>query len=136
MTGTTLIVTVDGDPIGSTTSFTIDLQHTTADASSRDSAGWVESLSSRRSATFTFESLLDYADDTNAAKKGFHDLVAEGILNRSVFALVFGTVETGDTVLQGNAFLTGISTSAPDEETSTYSGTFASTGAITAVVNS
>ena len=135
-TGTNLIVTVDGDPIGHTTSFTIDFQHTTADASSRDSAGWTDSISSRRSATISFEGLVDYADDTNASKKGFHDLVAEGIINRAVFTLVYGTVEVGDKVFTVDAFLTGVSATAPDEDTLTFSGTFASTGAVVESTNS
>ena len=135
-TGNNLIVTVDGDPIGHTTSFTIDIQHSTADASSRDSAGWVELLSSRRSATISFEGLVDYADDSDANKKGFHNLLSEGVLNRSSFTLVFGTSETGETVLTVSAFLTNISSTSPDEDTVTFSGTFTSTGAIVSSVNS
>lgn len=135
MTGTSLIVTVDAEPIGHTTSFTIDFQHSTANASSRDSAGWEELLSSRRSVTISFEGLVDYADDANAAKKGFHDLVNEGIINRSSFTLVYGTAETGDKVYTVTAFLTNISATSPDEDTVTFSGTFTSTGAVVESTN-
>ncbi len=135
MTGTNLIVTVDAEPIGHTTSFTIDFQHNTADASSRDSAGWVELLSSRRSVTISFEGLVDYADDANAAKKGFHDLVAEGIINRNSFTLVYGTDQTGDKVFTVTGFLTNISATSPDEDTVTFSGTFTSSGAVVETTN-
>lgn len=135
MTGTSLLVTLDGDPIGHTTSFTIDFQHNTADASSRDSAGWTELITSTRSATISFEGLVDYADDTAADKKGFHDLVSEGIINRGTFSLVYGTAELGDTIFTVDALLTSVSATAPNEDTVTFSGSFASTGAVVASDN-
>jgi len=135
MTGTSLLVTLDGDPIGHTTSFTIDFQHNTADASSRDSAGWTEIITSTRSATISFEGLVDYADDTAADKKGFHDLVSEGIINRGTFSLVYGTAELGDTIFTVDALLTSVSATAPNEDTVTFSGSFASTGAVVASDN-
>jgi len=136
MTGTSLLVTLDGDPIGHTTSFTIDFQHNTADASSRDSAGWTELITSTRSATISFEGLVDYADDTAADKKGFHDLVSEGIINRGTFSLVYGTAELGDKIFTVDALLTSVSATAPNEDTVTFSGSFASTGAVVASDNS
>jgi len=135
MTGTSLLVTLDGDPIGHTTSFTIDFQHNTADASSRDSAGWTELITSTRSATISFEGLVDYADDTAADKKGFHDLVSEGIINRGTFSLVYGTAELGDKIFTVDALLTSVSATAPNEDTVTFSGSFASTGAVVASDN-
>lgn len=133
-TGTNLMVLVDGEPIGHTTSCTIDLQHALADASSKDSAGWAESISGRRSGTVSFEGLVDYADDGTTAQ-GLGSLISEGILNRKKFSLVYGTQETGDTVYSADAFLAQISSSAPDEETVTYSGSFTITGEITESVN-
>ncbi len=135
MTGTSLLVTLDGDPIGHTTSFTIDFQHNTADASSRDSAGWTELITSTRNATISFEGLVDYADDTAADKKGFHDLVSEGILNRGTFSLVYGTAVSGDKIFTVDALLTNVSATAPNEDTVTFSGTFASTGAVVESTN-
>jgi hypothetical protein len=135
MTGTNLIITVDAKDVGHSTSFTADFQHSTVDASSRDSAGWTDPLSSRRSCTMSFEGLVDYADDSDVGKLGFHNFVAQGIIGRQVFVLVFGTAEAGDTIYTMSAYLTSVSTSSPDEDTVTYSGSFVSIGAVVASVN-
>lgn len=135
MTGTGLIVTVDGVALGHTTNFTIDIQHATSETSDRSSAGWVELLSSRRSCTINFEGYVDYADDTAVDAIGFHNLVADGIIGRQEFTLVFGTSESLDEILTVSAFLTSVSSTSPDEEVVTYSGTFTSTGAIVQSAN-
>ncbi|NQY00845.1 MAG: hypothetical protein HRT70_06900 [Flavobacteriaceae bacterium] len=132
--GTNLLVLVDGKPIGHTTSCTLDLQHNLAEASSKDSGGFSEVISAMRSATISFEGLVDYGDD-GTTKEGVDSLIADGVISRTEFTLVFGTQETGDTVYTMNGFLASISITAPAEETVTYSGSFTSTGAITASVN-
>lgn len=133
--GTNLIVTVDGNPIGHTTSCTLDIQHNLADASSKDSGGYAEVISAMRSATISFEGLVDYSDDGTTAE-GVDSLIAEGILARTEFVLVFGTTETDDKVYTMNGYLSNLSVSAPSEDTVTYSGSFTSTGAITVSPNS
>lgn len=132
--GTNLLVLVGGNPIGHTTSCTLDIQHNLADASSKDSAGFAEFISAMRSATVSFEGLVDY-DDDGVTKEGVDSLIADGIISRTEFTIVFGTQETGDTIYTMNAYLSNISVTAPAEETVTYSGTFTSTGAITPSVN-
>lgn len=132
--GINVLVLVDGNPIGHTTSCTLDVQHDLADATSKDSAGFTEVISAMRSATISFEGLVDYADD-GTSKEGLDSLMSDGIIGRQEYTVVFGTQETGDTVYTMNAFLSNISITAPHAETTTYSGSFTSTGAITASVN-
>ncbi len=133
--GTDLIVLVGGNPIGHSTSCTLDLQHNLSDSSSKDSAGFAEFISSMRSATISFDGLVDYSDD-GTTKEGVDSLIADGIISRQEFTLVFGTAETGDTVYTMQGFLANISVNAPKDEVVTYSGSFTSTGAIVASVNS
>ena len=88
--GTGLIITVDGNPIGFTSSFTLDLNVAIADASTRNSAGNTEGIPSRRSGGMSFEGLIDTTTDADANTVGFSDLVTEGYLNRAEFVLVWG----------------------------------------------
>lgn len=133
-TGTNLIILVDGKPIGHTTSCSLEVQHNLSDATNKDSAGFTELLSGLRSATLSFDGLVDYSDE-GTTKEGAHSLLKDGILSRTEFTLIFGTEETGDEVFTMDAYLASISISAPNEEAVTYSGSFSSTGAITASTN-
>ena len=127
--GTLITVTVDGDAIGHVTSHTIDYSVNTPDASSKDSLGHQEIIAGQRSGTLSFDALVVYDDDTAADKTGFFDLFNDGYLSRTQFELVYGTAESGDSIITQSAFLTSLSQNAGNEETVTYSGSFSFTGA-------
>jgi len=133
MNGTLLVVLIDGNPIGHSTSFTYSLAADLPDASSRDSAGWAEHIQGQRSATVSFDGLIDYADE-GTTQEGVLTL-ADLIINRTEVALAFGTTVTGDTQFEGQANLDSIEQSADSEQTATYSGSFTINGAVTQVVN-
>lgn len=128
--GTGLIITVDGNPIGFTKSFTLDLNVAIADASTRDSAGDTEGIPGRRSGGMSFEGVIDTTTLADGNTVGFSDLVTEGYVNRATFTLVWGTGEVGTQILTVDAHLTSLSSSAPDEEAVTFSGNFQFTGAV------
>lgn len=131
-TGTAIGVTVDGTRLGHITQHTIDYTVATTGASDKDSQGTNEYLPSFQDGTMSFDGFVVYNDATD---DNFFDLFTAGILNRTIFTLVMGTTETGDTVITQDAILTGLSKNASAEETVTYNGTFQFTGKPTTSVN-
>ena len=133
--GTKIGVTVDGNLIGHATQHTIDYTANTSSASSKDSGGHNEYIYSFRDGTMSFDALVVYDDDTAGDKTGFFDLFNNGHLGRTVFTLIMGTDESGDSVITQEALLTSLSINASAEETVTYSGSFQFTGAPTVSQN-
>ncbi len=130
--GTDLIVNVDGNPIGHSTSFTFSMANDLPDASSRDSAGWAEHIRGQRSGSISFDGLIDYSDE-GTTQEGVVTL-ADLIINRTAVTVTFGTVAVGDTVFSASASLDSLEQSADSEQTATYSGSFTINGAITTSV--
>lgn len=129
--GTGLIITVDGNPIGFTSSFTLDLNVNIADASTRASEGNTEGIPGRRSGGMSFEGVIDTTTDADGNTVGMSDLVTEGYINRAEFVLVWGDPTlTGSQLLTVSAHLTSLSSTSPDEEAVTFSGNFQFTGAV------
>ncbi len=124
--------TKDGNKLGHSTSASMDLTLATADATTKDSAGFSESIPTLISATGSFEAMVDYSDDGTTVE-GL-DTMAADLLARTEVVCVWGTGDTGDTIYTFNAWVTGVSTSAPNNDTVTYSGSFQSTGTIVASV--
>ena len=127
--GTSILVTVDGNPVAESQECSIEFSHATADASTKDSAGWAEFISAQRGGTINVSALVDYAADTDANATGFFDLFTEGIVNRTEFTLVYGTTASGETIFTVDAYLTSLSQNAPMEDVVSYAATFQLTGA-------
>ena len=131
--GNIMFFTLDGIPQGHTTSCTMDLTLETVDATTKDTGGFAASIPTLVSATGSFEGFVDFTQD-GTSDNNFDSLVADGILAKTEFVAVFGTGETGDTILTFNCFLTSVSATAGKNEIITYSGSIVSTGAIVSSV--
>lgn len=122
--GTLLGVYVGGTKINKATSASLSLNHSVRDITSKDSAGWSESLEGLRDWTIDFEGLFAYD-----ATYGIVDL--EGVLTaRTAVTVRFSTESSTDEYFEGTAFLTSLSADAATEESSTFSGSFQGTGAL------
>ena len=133
--GTNLILKVIGDggtlaAVGHTTSCTISLTNDMADATTKDSSGFSESIAGLISGEISFDGLMDYTDSNGGTT------MAGFLLARTKVDFSYGTATTGDTVYTGEGFLTGMEVTGEMESAVTYSGTIQITGTITATVNS
>lgn len=120
--------TVD-DPIGESTSVTVDITHNTSDATSKDSSGWEEFISSNRSVSYSVDGFVDFSQTLGA--KELIDL----IVNRTKFKVAAkvptASTTTGDVVIEQDAYLTSYSIEAGQGETVTYSLECQGTGTAT-----
>lgn len=133
--GTNLILSVIADggtlaAVGHTTSCTISLTNDMADATTKDSSGFSESIAGLISGEISFDGLMDYTDSNGGTE------LAGFLLGRNKVDFSYGTSSTGDTVYSGEGFLTGLEITGEMESAVTYSGTIQITGTITASVNS
>jgi predicted secreted protein len=127
--GTDIGLYVDSTLVAFGTSHDFETTLETRDASSKDSLGWAEKREGQRSWTVSGEFI--FAED---AAYGFTDLFA--LINaRSQVEVRFSSDIVGDKEYTGQAYLTSLSKSAPNEDTVTYSGSFEGTGAIVESVN-
>ena len=127
--GTNLLVKIDDKAIGHTQSATFSITADLPDATTKDSAGWAEHIQGLRSATCSFDGLVDYSDD-GTTKQGVVSLT-DLILNRTSVTLYWGTEIVGDTIYTATASLGDIEQSAEMESPVSFSGTFTINGAIT-----
>lgn len=125
LNGTSLLVYSAGTAISATTSATITVNHDVRDATTKDSAGWEESLEGKRNWEISFEGM--YAFDSTYGPDELDDLIT----NRSTVTVMFSTEVAGDTRYTGTAYLTSYEMTAGVEETATFSGTFKGTAALT-----
>jgi predicted secreted protein len=133
--GTNLILSVIADggtlaAVGHTTSCTISLTNDMADATTKDSSGFSESIAGLISGEISFDGLMDYTDSNGGTE------LAGFLLGRTKVDFSYGTSTTGDTLYTGEGFLTGLEITGEMESAVTYSGTIQITGTITASVNS
>lgn len=133
--GTNLILKVIGDggtlaAVGHTTSCTISLTNDMADATTKDSSGFSESIAGLISGEISFDGLIDYTDSNGGTQ------LANFLLARTKVDFSYGTENTGNTIYTGEGFLTGLEITGEMESAITYSGSIQITGTITASVNS
>ena len=133
--GTNLILKVIGDggtlaAVGHTTSCTISLSNDMADATTKDSSGFSESIAGLISGEISFDGLIDYTDSNGGTE------LANFLLARTKVDFSYGTINTGNTIYTGEGFLTGLEITGEMESAITYSGSIQITGTITASVNS
>ena len=131
-TGEKIGVTVDGAPMAEIVSYTLDTNTATSSASTMDSEGHNEYLPSWSDGTLGFDGMVVYDATT---KVNFMDLYSDGIIGKTVFTLVIGTSETGDSIITQDAILTSLSQNATAYETVSYSGSFQFTGKPTVTPN-
>ncbi len=122
--GTNLLLQVEGDTIGHTTSCSLTISHDLPDATTKDSNGFSEVISGLRSGEISFEGLVDYSDAASAIE------LIDYILNRTVVTCVFGTSVTGDAIYTAEGYISSVEQSAEMESTVSYSGSITLTGAM------
>lgn len=123
--GTKLLVYVGSTAITHATKHTLELNMDTRDATTKDSAGWTETLEGKRNWTISGEAMFAF-DATYG-----HDELTALIINRTSVTLKFSTEVSGDTYFTGTGWLKSCSADASNEETTTYSFSFEGTGALT-----
>ncbi len=127
--GTNLILTIEGDTVGHTTSCSMSLSMDTPEATTKDSNGFSEYIGGVKGGEISFEGLVAYDDTANAIE------FADYLLARTQLTCVFGTAETGDAIYTAEGFLSSVEMSAEMEAAVTYSGSITITGAITKSTN-
>jgi len=127
--GTNLILKVEGDTVGHTTSCSMSLSMDTPEATTKDSNGFSEYIGGVKGGEISFEGLVAYDDTANAIE------MADYLLARTQLTCVFGTAATGDEIYTAEGFLTSVEMSAEMESAVTYSGSITITGAITKSTN-
>lgn len=128
--GTNLILKVESNTVGHTTSCTLSLSNDLPEATTKDSNGFQEVIAGVMSGELSFEGLVAYDDTANAIE------MADYLLARTQLTCVFGTAESGDDVYTAEGFLSSVEMSAEAESPVTYSGSITLTGAITKSTNS
>jgi predicted secreted protein len=127
--GTNLLLKVEGTVVGHTTSCTLSVTNDMADATTKDSSGWSESLAALKSGEISFDGLVDYSDANNAEQ------LLDLLIARTQVTCVFGTATTGDSIYTAEGFISSLEQSAEMEAAVTFSGTITLTGAIVKSVN-
>lgn len=123
--GRTIVVEVDGVAVAAETSATLNLNQDLPDATSKDSAGWAEHINGLRDWSVDVEALTDWSDTFGA------DGIADAIINQSGVTVKFTNNNSGDVEFTGTANASGLTLTAENEATSTWSGTLTGTGALT-----
>lgn len=124
-----------------TASITINME--TRDISNKESAGFAESLEGQRNWEISLDGAYAW---TNAAGAELTDaaddvvkkyMLEAGSNTREAFTIKWGNTSaaTGDTVYEGDAFLTSFSATGGTEDTATYSLGFTGTGGITSTTS-
>jgi len=131
--GTKFGVYAAGTKIAYATSASISMNHNLRDTSTKDSSGWRDQLEAQRDWEVSVEGMLIFVDGSGGAIAGLtmNELYSTYIASRTEFTLMFSTEESGDIKWSGQAFLTSLSADTPNEDSSTWSGSFSGSGALT-----
>ena len=127
--GTNLLLSVEGNTLGHTTSCSLSLSNDLPEATTKDSNGFQEVIAGVISGELSFDGLVDYSDTTNSIA------LADYLLARTQITCVFGTAETGDAIYTAEGYLSSVEQSAEMESPVSYSGSITLTGAITKSAN-
>ncbi len=127
--GTNLLLKIEGNTLGHTTSCSLSLSNDLPEATTKDSNGFAEHIAGVISGSISFDGLVDYSDSTNAIE------LADFVLARTQITCVFGTAVTGDAIYTAEGFLDSVEMSAEMESPVAYSGSITLTGAITKSTN-
>lgn len=128
--GTKFGVYVAGTKVAYATSASISMNHNLRDTSTKDSGGWRDQLEGQRDWEVSVEGMLIFTNLDGTAVTGLtaNELYSSYIYARTQFELKFSTEVTGDIKWTGQAFLTSLSADTPNEDSSTWSGSFSGTG--------
>ena len=127
--GTNLLLSVEGNTLGHTTSCSLSLSNDLPEATTKNSNGFQEVIAGVISGELSFDGLVDYSDTANAIE------LADYLLARTQITCVFGTAVTGDAIFTAEGYLSSVEQSAEMESPVSYSGSITLTGAITKSAN-
>jgi TP901-1 family phage major tail protein len=125
LNGTLAKIQVGGVVVAHLTSNSLQIDHSVRDASTKDSAGWKDSLEGQKAFSGSGEGY--FAED---ASYGFEDLW-DALIARNQVTVTWTTDVTGDMEYSGSCYITSLSRTDGLEESSTFSVSFDGTGAIT-----
>lgn len=124
--GNDLEVYIGGTLVGKSTSATLNVNSNLLDASTKESAGWLEQCVGQKSWDVSSEALVDFSL-TYGVSEMYTAFVAGTELT-----LVFGEGTGAVAKFEGTAIISSISINAANEELATVSVSFSGTGALTA----
>lgn len=127
--GTDLLVYVGTVAVACATSHTLNIGQDMRDTSSKCSAGYKTQLPGQRNWTIDGEGLFAFD-----SPYGFSDLYTLWS-TRAKVTLKFSTEVAGDKRYSGEAYLSSLSASAPNEDNTTFSFSFEGTGPLTETTN-
>ena len=125
--GKDFLVYVDGVAITHSTGCSISISGSTVPSTTKDSAGWAESLAGTRSWSVSSDQML--ALNATLGIEEVYAIFADTV-QRTVTAK-FATSDAADRFFSGSARITGIEVSADNESVTTYSLSLEGTGALT-----
>jgi predicted secreted protein len=123
--GTLVGLYIGGTLISYGTSHDMEFSMSPREASNKDSNGWSEVREGQKSWTMSGEFI--FAED---ASYGFSDLFTLAAA-RTKITVKMSTEVAGDKAYNGDAYITSVSKSSPNENTETFSLSLQGTGAIT-----
>ena len=106
---------------GHSRSFTLNVEASAIDATSRDSAGWSEYIMGVRSFTLDFDGLVNYADDIDPA------YLESAVENRTKMFVKFTDNLAGSLIYNGYVYVSSLTIDATMEDVVTYSGSLQGT---------
>ena len=125
LNGTALLMYVGGVAVSHSTNFTLNLNHSVRDATTKDSFGWRDVLEGLRDWTMDGEAMMAFD-----ATLSFSDLFAY-YTGRTKITVLFSTEVSGDDYYTGSAYIGSMSKTAGVEESVTFSFSLEGTGALT-----
>lgn len=131
--GTKFAVYAGTTKVAYATSASITMNHNLRDTSTKDSGGWRDQLEGQRDWEVSVEGMLIFTNLDGSAITGLtmNELYTAYIATRDSFTLKFSTEVSGDIKWSGTAFLTSLSADTPNEDSSTWSGSFSGSGSLT-----
>ena len=132
MNSTDVVVRISADggtyeTVGKMTNASLSVTMATRDASTKDSAGWMEVLEGQKSWTLSGEGLVVY----NNSGKATPDDIYGHLSSRTVIYIEFGSESTDETYYSGTGYFTEFSTDAGMEDNATFSFSFQGTSELT-----
>lgn len=124
--GNDLEVYIGGTLVGKATSATLNINSNLLDASTKESAGWMDQIAGQKSWDVSSEMLVDFS-----LSYGVSELYTAFVAGTEV-VLVFGQGTGAVAKFEGNALVSSISINAANEELATVSASFNGTGSLTA----
>ena len=123
--GTLILLKVEGNVIEALTTNSFESTTDMIECTSKSSGRFKEFIPGEMGATISFEG--KYNDAPTGANLGYADLIGYYVAGTKVDFIMGGTTAS-DEIIEGEGYLSDITWDAPQNETSTFSGTIQVTG--------